>query len=80
MTLKQELSKLGLDLVYDKIKGYKILNSKGQAVTNYNFKRKYEDFETYNVFKVDDDTAKKIGEIIYEYNKKIPICYETKAF
>lgn len=70
MTLKQELSKLGLDLICDKTKGYKILNSKGQAVTNYNFKRKYEDFETYNVFKVDDDTARKIGELIYEWNNK----------
>lgn len=80
MTLKQELSKLGFDLVHDNIKGYKILDRKGQAVTDYNFKRKYEDFETYNVFKVDDDTAKKIGELIYEYNNEIPICYETKAF
>lgn len=70
MTLKQELSKLGLDLVHDKIKGYKILNSKGQNVTDYNFKRKYKDFETYNVFKVDDNTAKKIGELIYEWNNK----------
>lgn len=80
MTLKQELSKLGLDLVHDKIKGYKIKDSKGQSVTDYNFKRKYEDFETYNVFKVDDDTARKIGELIYEYNKKISLCNEIKVF
>lgn len=80
MTLKQELSKLGLDLVHDKIKGYKIIDSKGQSVTDYNFKRKYEDFETYNVFKVDDDTARKIGELIYEYNKKISLCNEIKVF
>ena len=73
MTLKKELSKLGFDLVHDNIRGYKILNSSGESITNYNFKRKYEDFETYNVFKVDDDTAKKIGELIYEYNKKTPI-------
>lgn len=79
MSLKQELSKLGFNLVHDNIKGYKILDRKGQNVTDYNFKRKHEDFETYNVFKVDDDTAKKIGELIYEYNKKIPICNETKA-
>lgn len=80
MTLKKELSKLGFNLVYDKNKGYKILDSNGQNVTDYNFKRKYEDFETYNVFKVDDDTAKKIGELIYEYNKKISICNEIKTF
>lgn len=71
MTLKQELSKLGLNLVHDDTKGYKILNSNGDTVTNYNFKRKYEDFETYNIFKVDDDTAKKIGELIYEWNNEI---------
>lgn len=69
MTLKQELSKLGFNLIHDNIKGYKILDSKGQAVTDYNFKRKYEDFETYNIFKVDDEMAKKIGELIFEWNK-----------
>lgn len=70
MTLKRELSKLGFYLVDDNIRGYKILNSNGESVTDYNFKRIYEDFETYNIFKVDDDMAEKIGELIYEWNKR----------
>lgn len=69
MKLKEELKGLGLRLVPDKKRAYKILNKDGELVSDFDFKnvRNNEDF--YYIYRVDKETAKKIGELLNEWQK-----------
>lgn len=69
MKIEEELNGLGLCLVPDEKRAYKILNKDGKVVSNFDFKNLSNNEDFYYIYRVDKETAKKIGELLNEWQE-----------
>ncbi len=69
MKIEEELNGLGLYLVPDKKRAYKILNKDGKTVSNFDFKNLSNNKDFYYIYRIDKETAKKIGELLNEWQE-----------
>ena len=68
MKIEEELKGLGLCLVSDNEKGYKILNKDKEVVSDFNFKNPNNNGGFYHLYKINKEEAENLGKLIYEWS------------